>query len=96
MPVQETLTGAAYRPLDPERAPNVTADVDDTKGEKKVPYLLPGTKVPARKGTAFSFESLSEDDYAELGGVEYQALRALVWIVPGVRSILVPAHSRRC
>ncbi|KZV64154.1 TrkH-domain-containing protein [Peniophora sp. CONT] len=85
MPAQEMLSGAAYRPLDPERAPGhpIPSALDEKGDEKKVPYLPPGRQLPMRKGTTLSFESLSEDDYAELGGAEYQALRALVWIVPG-------------
>ncbi|VDC01027.1 unnamed protein product [Peniophora sp. CBMAI 1063] len=81
MPAQETLIGAHPRPLDPERG---VKPVDEKKqDEKQVPYLLPGSRMPTRNGTMESYESLSEEDYEELGGVEYQALRALVWIVPG-------------
>jgi hypothetical protein len=38
----------------------------------------------ARVGHNSRFIGLSEDDYEELGGVEYRALTVLLWIVSGV------------
>ncbi|KZV62678.1 TrkH-domain-containing protein [Peniophora sp. CONT] len=85
MPAHETLSGAADRPLDPERASgHLAPTAGDEKGEERmVPYLSPGHQLHVRMGSTLSLESLSDDDYAELGGAEYQALKALVWIVPG-------------
>jgi hypothetical protein len=38
----------------------------------------------ARVGHNSRFIGLSDDDYDELGGVEYRALTVLLWIVSGV------------
>jgi len=57
------------------------------QGARAVPYL----RVPMRVGHNSRFIRLSDDDYEELGGVEYRALTALLWIVSGVSTF--PLHS---
>ncbi len=49
-------------------------------GARPVSYLTFNTRV----GHNSRFIGLSDDDYEELGGVEYRALSALLWIVSGV------------
>jgi hypothetical protein len=49
-------------------------------GARPVPYL----SFHARVGHNSRFIGLSDDDYEELGGVEYHALIVLLWIVSGV------------
>ncbi|VDC01026.1 unnamed protein product [Peniophora sp. CBMAI 1063] len=86
MPAQETFSGAARNTsMDQEHGfgvwpPEVVRP--GTHAERRVPYLSPGTSLSVRTGSTLSFESLAEQDYEELGGVEYQALRALLWLVP--------------
>ncbi|KAI0320948.1 cation transport protein-domain-containing protein [Amylostereum chailletii] len=48
------------------------------RGARKVPYFSFNAKV--RKNSHFG--ELSEDDCEELGGVEFRALNALLWLVP--------------
>lgn len=88
MPVQETFSGAAYtRSVDPEGNPGPKPPKENPDPSKKqVPYLSLGTSVSMRNGSTLGFENLREEDYERLGGVEYQALRALMWLIPGVRS----------
>ena len=54
-------------------------------GARPVPYL----RFNARVGHNLRFIGLSDDDYQELGGVEYRALTALLWIVSGVSAFLL-------
>lgn len=49
-------------------------------GARPVSYL----SFHARVGYNSRFIGLSDDDYEELGGVEYHALTVLLWIVSGV------------
>jgi hypothetical protein len=49
-------------------------------GARPVSYL----RFYARVGHNSRFIGLSDDDYEELGGVEYRALTVLLWIVSGV------------
>jgi hypothetical protein len=49
-------------------------------GARPVPYL----RFPARVGHNSRFIGLSDDDYQELGGVEYRSLKFLLWIVSSV------------
>ena len=97
MPAQEMISGAPYtRVPDLEHGYGAKPVGQEPAGpdEKKVPYLRPGTTVPMRKGTTMSFESLSEDDYEELGGVEYRALTALLWIVAFVCSTFISCFTQ--
>ncbi|TFY66085.1 hypothetical protein EVG20_g5004 [Dentipellis fragilis] len=57
-------------------------------GARPVSYF----SFPVRVGRNSHFRGLSEDDYDELGGVEYRALNALLWIVPlyHFASLLIP------
>ncbi|KAI0060371.1 TrkH-domain-containing protein [Artomyces pyxidatus] len=48
------------------------------EGAKPVPYL----SFPVRVAHNSRFLRLSDDDCEELGGIEYRALNALLWIVP--------------
>ena len=48
------------------------------EGAQPVHYFTFNVKV--RKNSMFG--QLSEDDYEELGGVEFRALSALLWLVP--------------
>ena len=52
----------------------------DLQGDRPVPYLSFNARV--RKNSVFY--GLSDSDCEELGGVEYRALTALLWIVPMV------------
>jgi hypothetical protein len=56
-------------------------------GARPVSYL----RFHARVGHNSRFIGLSDDDYEELGGVEYHALTVLLWIVSGVSSFYL--HS---
>ncbi|KAH8982284.1 TrkH-domain-containing protein, partial [Lactarius akahatsu] len=57
-------------------------------GARPVSYL----SFKARVGHNSRFIGLSDDDYEELGGVEYRALSALLWIVSGYYfiTLLIP------
>ncbi|KAA1472120.1 hypothetical protein DENSPDRAFT_161945 [Dentipellis sp. KUC8613] len=48
------------------------------EGARQVPYL----SFEARVGRNSRFHGLTDDDCEELGGIEYRALTALLWIVP--------------
>lgn len=52
-------------------------------GARPVSYL----SFNARVGHNSRFIGLSEDDYEELGGVEYRALIVLLWTVSGVSTL---------
>lgn len=56
----------------------------ETEPEKEVPYI----SFAAVVGRNSRFEGLTEEQMEELGGIEYRALRILLWIVIGV-SLLV-------
>lgn len=56
---------------------------DNPDGGKEVPYI----SFSASVGRNSRFRDLTEDQMAELGGVEYRALRVLKWIVICVRLI---------
>jgi len=49
-------------------------------GTKQVPYV----KFEAILGRNSAFRRLTKDQRDELGGIEYRALNALLWIVPVV------------
>jgi len=49
-------------------------------GTKQVPYV----KFEATVGRNSAFRRLTKDQRDELGGIEYRALNALIWIVPVV------------
>ncbi|KAH9983705.1 cation transport protein-domain-containing protein [Russula compacta] len=57
-------------------------------GARPVSYLT----FRARVGHNSRFIGLSNDDYEELGGMEYRALKALLWIVSGyyIIALLIP------
>ena len=59
-------------------------------GARPVPYL----RFHARVDRNSHFIGLSDDDYEELGGVEYRALTILLWIVSAVR-IFPRFHSKK-
>lgn len=52
----------------------------DKEPEKEVPYI----SFAAVVGRNSRFEGLTEEQMEELGGVEYRALRVLLWVVVGV------------
>lgn len=56
------------------------------QGARPVPYF----RVATRVGHNSRFIGLSDDNYEELGGVEYRALTALLWIVSGVSTLPLP------
>ena len=61
------------------------------QGARAVPYF----RVPTRVGHNSRFIGLSDDNYEELGGVEYRALTALLWIVSGVSTFPLPSPYQR-
>jgi len=61
------------------------------QGARPVPYL----RFRARVGHNSRFIGLSDDNYEELGGVEYRALTALFWIVSGVSTFSLPSPSQK-
>jgi hypothetical protein len=64
--------------------PSGLSPLGDSKKENVKPVSYLSFNATVRRGTVFSETELSEDDYEELGGVEYRALNALLWIVPMV------------
>ena len=72
--LQRTFTIPAESIYTPEGAD------DRPEGARPVPYL----SFSATVGRNSDFRRLSERQYEELGGVEYRALSALMWIVPMV------------
>ena len=95
MPTHQTFSGATHASrIDPEHlSGSIPVAKRPDSAEKRVPYLLPGSSMSMRNGSTLSLESLKEEDYEALGGVEYQALRALVWLVPGVISHMFCGHG---
>ena len=61
------------------------------QGARLVPYL----RFRARVGHNSRFIGLSDDNYEELGGVEYRALTALLWIVSGVSTFPLPSPFKK-
>ena len=61
------------------------------QGARPVPYF----RFPARVGHNSRFIGLSDDNYEELGGVEYRALTALLWIVSGVSTFPLPSPYQK-
>jgi hypothetical protein len=58
----------------------------ETEPEKEVAYI----SFAAVVGRNSRFEGLTEEQMEELGGVEYRALRVLLWIVIGVSTVFTP------
>lgn len=63
------------------RTMTFTSRRDSTPGAKAVPYIT----FDAVVGRNSAFHLLTSEQMEELGGVEYRALKALLWIVAGVR-----------
>lgn len=81
---QKTLTMPRTSTLIPSRSHAAGPQPADAP-IRPVPYL----SFPADVGKNSSFKGLGEEEMLELGGVEYSALNALMWIVP-----LVSMHGR--
>lgn len=77
--VQKTLTIPRTATLIPQNTRAVPQPA--AAPVRPVPYL----SFPADVGGNSRFKGLSEEQMLELGGVEYSALNALMWIVPLVR-----------
>ncbi|GJE92662.1 TrkH-domain-containing protein [Phanerochaete sordida] len=73
--LQQTLTIPRTATLIPQ---NTRAPQPAAAPVRPVPYL----SFPADVGGNSRFKGLSEEQMLELGGVEYSALNALMWIVP--------------
>jgi hypothetical protein len=63
---------------------SLTPGLENKPGWKYAPYL----SFKARVGPNSTFHLLTSDQLDELGGVEYRALNALLWIVAGVSLFL--------
>ena len=61
------------------------------QGARPVPYF----RFHARVEHNSRFIGLSDDNYEELGGVEYRALTALLWIVSGVSTFPLPSPYQK-
>lgn len=70
-----TVTMPRTQTITSHRTPTVTP------GAVPVPYIT----FEAVVGRNSEFQQLTNDQLEELGGVEYRALNALLWIVGGVR-----------
>lgn len=77
MPLSETLIPSDANIVPPPTSPS-----------KRVPYI----SFKAIVGRNSAFYGLSEANIEELGGVEYRALTALLWIVPAVSGNLLPLN----
>ena len=66
-----------------------TIEPNDRTETKEVPYI----SFTATVGRNSRFTGLTEDQMNELGGVEYRALKVLLWIVVGVRLLSVSSFS---
>jgi hypothetical protein len=79
------------------RKGTIISEMDSTV-EKEVPYI----SFAAVVGRNSRFEGLTGEQMDELGGVEYRALKALLWIVVGVSLLLLlqgketPRYDRQC
>ena len=62
---------------------SLTPGHDNMPGSKHAPYL----SFNARVGPNSTFRFLTRDQLDEIGGVEYRALNALLWIVAGVSDL---------
>ena len=62
---------------------SLTPGHENTPGSKHAPYL----SFKARVGPNSTFHLLTSDQLDEIGGVEYRALNALLWIVAGVNHL---------
>lgn len=76
--MQKKLKRSMTMPIESKLVPECTDT--DLPGTRSVSYFSFNVKV--RKNSAFY--GLSDRDCEELGGVEYRALTALLWIVPAV------------
>lgn len=63
------------------RTTTITSMGGNTEGARAVPYV----SFDAIVGPNSTFEELTEEQLEELGGVEFRALNALLWIVGIVR-----------
>lgn len=77
-----TLTMPRTMTVTSQRQPGVTARV--------VPYI----SFDAVVGRNSVFHSLTNEQLEELGGVEYRALTALLWIVAGVSLFLLASSPK--
>ena len=68
---------------------SLTPGHENKPGSKYAPYLSFKTRV----GPNSTFHLLTKDQLDEIGGVEYRALNALLWIVAGVRLFFFVNHS---
>ena len=74
-----TVTMPRTQTIVSQRAPNAAGP-----GVRPVPYI----SFEAVVGRNSAFQQLTRDQIEELGGVEYRALTALLWIVGGVSASL--------
>lgn len=73
--VERTLTRTVTIPATISLTPS---GVETELGKKQVPYI----SFDAVVGRNSAFHLLTRDQLEEIGGVEYRALNALLWIVP--------------
>ena len=76
--VKRTLTRTVTIPATVSLTPS---GIGAEPGKKQVPYI----SFEAVVGRNSAFHLLTRDQLEEIGGVEYRALNALLWIVPLVR-----------
>ena len=81
--LQQSLTIPRTATLVPQVVPSVDPRPPDVP-TRPVPYL----SFPVDVGKNSQFQKLSEEHLLELGGVEYSALNALLWIVPLVSPVI--------
>jgi len=77
--VERTLTRTVTIPAISSVAPSGVGGDD---GKKRVPYI----SFEAVVGRNSVFHALTSEQLDEIGGVEYRALNALLWLIPSVRS----------
>jgi hypothetical protein len=81
--LERRLTRSMTYPATTTIASQHRGDARNADGSKLVPYI----SFDAIVGHNSTFHLLTNDQLEELGGVEYRALNALLYIVAGVRSM---------
>lgn len=82
-----TMSMGSQRDEDTTTAANTGIDMNTRT--RSVPYI----SFEAIIGRNSRFYDLQEEELEELGGVEYRALRMLLWLVPVVRALLSSMSS---
>jgi len=85
--IDEKLSRTLTIPLTTTIMSQVGSGVLAAAGAKTVPYV----SFHAIVGRNSAFRALTTEQMEELGGVEYRALNALLWILPVVRSPRSPS-----